>query len=174
MGKSLAGAVSENETLRKGIEVSEFLAEFAKSFAIGLQGTEARITRNVIGQVLGALNEFTGSQANFNKSLAEAVVSIGHGINGTIQQAEQVAQAPAGPPKSQLRAMPQQQPGNVNVLQKGQQQGNQLSKAQILDQMSDLVVKGKLNSLEVIKYESTNQMSPATEDMVMKSFGQAG
>ena len=170
-GKSMEEAVSENETLRKGIEVSEFLSEFAKSFAVGLQGLETRVTNNVIGQVVGALNEFAGSQANFNKSLADAIVNIGHGITGTISQAEQVAQAPVGPPKSQLRAVQQQ---GVQVLQKGQQHGNELSKAQILDRMSDLVEKGKLNSLEVIKYESTNQMSPATEDTVMKSFSQAG
>jgi hypothetical protein len=172
MGKSFADEVQSNETLRKGIEVSEFLSEFAKSFAIGLHGMEARIMNNVIGQVVGALNEYAGTQAAFNKSLADAIVNIGHGVSGTIQQAEQMAQAPAGPPKSQLRAIPQ----NVNVLQKGQQQqGNQLTKAQMLDRMADLVEKGKLNSLEVIKFESTNQLSPATEDIVMKSFNtQAG
>jgi len=131
-----------------------------------------QVTDHVTSRVLGALTEFASNQGEFNKSLADAIVNIGHGIQGTIQQQEQIAQAPAGAPKSQMRVAPAPGRPNLQVLSKSQGE-QQLTKAQVLDRMGDLVEKGKLNSLDVIKFEMTGQMGPAVEDLVMKSF-QAG
>jgi hypothetical protein len=60
------------------------------------------------------------------------------------------------------------------VLQKSQGGGpfEGMSKAQVLDRMTDLVEKGGLNPLEVVKYESTGEMSPHIEQKLMKSMGQ--
>lgn len=169
-GKSFTDVLSENDTVQKGVEVSDFLTEFAKSFGHGLDHLESRITERVVGTVMGALQQFAGEQGNFNKSLAEAVVNIGHGLAGYIQQDAARSEEPAGPPKSQLRTVP----GQVNVLQKSQGGGpfEGMSKAQVLDRMTDLVEKGGLNPLEVVKYESTGEMSPHIEQKLMKSMGQ--
>lgn len=169
-GKSFTDVLSENETVQKGVEVSDFLAEFAKSFGQGMGYLEGRITQNVVGHVLGALQQFASEQGEFNKSLAEAVVNIGHGLAGYIQQDAARSEEPAGPPKSQLR----QVPGQVQVLQKSQG-GNafgDMSKSQVLDRMTDLVEKGGLNPLEVVKFESTGEMSPGVEQKLRKSMGQ--
>lgn len=169
-GKSFTDVLSENETVQKGVEVSDFLAEFAKSFGQGMGYLESRITQNVVGHVLGALQQFASEQGEFNKSLAEAVVNIGHGLAGYIQQDAARSEEPAGPPKSQLR----QVPGQVQVLQKSQG-GNafgDMSKSQVLDRMTDLVEKGGLNPLEVVKFESTGEMSPGVEQKLRKSMGQ--
>lgn len=169
-GKSFTDVLSENETVQKGVEVSDFLAEFAKSFGQGVGYLEERITQNVVGHVLGALQQFAGEQGEFNKSLAEAVVNIGHGLAGYIQQDAARSEEPAGPPKSQLR----QGSGQVQVLQKSQGGSafEGMSKAQVLDSMTNLVEKGGLNPLEVVKYESTGEMSPGVEQKLRKSMGQ--
>ncbi len=168
-GKSFTDVLSENETVQKGVEVSDFLAEFAKSFGQGMGYLEQRITQNVIANVLGGLQQFASEQGEFNKSLAEAVVNIGHGLAGYIQQDAARSEEPAGPPKSQLRQ------GQVQVIQKSQGGNGQfegMSKAQVLDQMTNLVEKGGLNPLEVVKFESTGEMSPGVEQKLRKSMGQ--
>jgi hypothetical protein len=169
-GKSFTDVLSENETVQKGVEVSDFLAEFAKSFGHGLAHLEARVTERVIGNVMSGLQQFASEQGEFNKSLAEAVVNIGHGLAGYIQQDAARSEEPAGPPKSQLRTMP----GKVQVLEKSQTGSafEGMNKAQLLDRMTDMVEKGGLNPLEVVKYESTGEMSPGVEQKLRKSMGQ--
>lgn len=174
-GKSFADSASENETIQKGIEVSDFLAEFAKSFGMGLGHLEQTITDRVTQNVMGAIQQFAGEQGEFNKSLAEAVVNIGHGLAGYIQHETAVAEEPAGPPVSQLRPIPGgQQQGQVQVMHKSQSGGpfESMDKSQILDQMTGLVEKGMLNPLEVVKFESTGEMHPATQQKLVKSMGQ--
>jgi len=176
MGKSFEDAMSGSDTLQKGIELSGFLADFAKAFGAGLQNLDARTagmieqsTNAVLQQLGGYLDERFAEQAAFNKSLAEAVVNIGHGVAGNIEQTNQMAQAPAGPPKSHLRAV---QPVQKSFA--GDQQGNQMSKSQKLDVMVDLVEKGQLNSLEVCKYESTGQLRPEVDALITQHVQSGG
>jgi len=173
--KSFEGAVQESETLQKGVEVSDFLLEMTRAFGTGLQGLEARVTQNVVKSVLGALVQINDEQGEFNKSLAEAVVNIGHGLAGFIQQSEAAGQEPAGPPRSQLRSIPggQQQ---VQVMNKGMggEPHNPLSsmdKSQMLDHMTDLVEKGQVSPLDVVKFESTGELSPHAQSALVKSIG---
>lgn len=174
--KSFSSAIRSNETIQKGIELSGFLAELVKSFGTGLQGIESRTT-NLVEQSTNAILQQIGSyldarfseQGEFNKSLADAIVNIGHGLAGNLEQVHQIAQAPAGAPKSQLRAIP----GGVQPVEKSFAggQGEKLSKAQALDIMVDLVEKGQLNSLEVCKFETTGQMRPEVEAIIMQNAG---
>lgn len=179
IGKSFEAAVGQSETLQKGIELSGFLADFAKAFGAGLEGVEARTT-SAVEQATNAILQQVGSyldarfaeQAEFNKSLADAIVNIGHGVAGNLEQINQVAQAPAGPPKSQLRAVPR----GVQAIQKSfaGEQGEVLSKSQKLDAMVDMVEKGLINSLEVCKFESTNQLRPEVEALVVQHIQSGG
>lgn len=173
-GKSFADAAGESDTIQKGIEVSDFLAEFAKSFGMGLGHLEQTITDRVTQNVMGAIQQFAGEQGEFNKSLAEAVVNIGHGLAGYIQHETAVAEEPAGPPVSQLRPIPGGQQGQVQVMNKSQGGSpfERMDKSQILDHMTSLVEKGNLNPLEVVKFESTGEMHPATQEKLVKSMGQ--
>lgn len=160
MGKSMAEAILANDTLRQGIEVSDFLAEFAKSFAYGLEGMEARLAQNVTGHVLTALGQMAENQGQFNKSLAEAISNIGHGVAGGLSAFQAQQDAPAHAPKSH------------QVLSKGSENRLEgMSKAQVADKLTDLVIKGQLSPIEVSKYEMTNQLSPVVQDMLVKSLG---
>jgi hypothetical protein len=165
MGKSFSSVASKSESIQKGIELSEFLTDVVKSFGAGLEGMEARTT-NVVEQATNSMLSQLGSylsskfeeQAQFNKSMADAIVNIGHGVAGNIAQLDQVAQAPASAPKSQFRAIEKSFAGP---------QGDNFDKSQKLDAMVDLVEKGRLSSIEVCKFESTGQLSPNVDSMII-------
>ncbi len=171
--KSVGEVMQENETIQKGIEVSDFLSEFANAMALGMVGMEQRITKSVTETVLGGLQEVYDDQGEFNKSLAEAVANIGHGMAGLVEFQGEAQEMPAGPPRSQLRSVPggqqQQQPQVLNKGVGGDGLEN-MSKSQMLDRMSDLVTKGQMNPLDVIKFESTNELTPQVQDSLAKSF----
>jgi hypothetical protein len=165
MGKSFAESVQESDTLQKGIEVSDFLLEMTKSFALGLEN----IKREVIAHVNATLGQFASEQGDFNKSLAEAVANIGYGVGALSKGIEDRSNQPASGPKSQLRAVAGGQ--GVQPLQKGQ--GNPLegvTKAQVLDRMTDMLEKGQCSPLDVVKFETTGDLNPAIRDQITKSF----
>jgi len=180
MGKSFDGAIQENETLQKGIEVSEFLAEMSKAFAAGLEGIEARVNNNMLAmgqQLFDTLTGFASEQGEFNKSLAEAMVNIGHGVAGSLEQVEQVAQMPAGPPRSQqMHVIQGGQQGYVQKSFAGQQGGEPLSKSVITDVLNDMLEKGEsgLSPIEIIKFDTTGELRPDLQQRVMARVNGAG
>ena len=168
MGKSFAQAVQDNDTLQKGIEVSDFLLEMVKSFALGLENVSRRLEAHVDSR----LGQFASEQGDFNKSLAEAVANIGYGVGALSKGIEDAGQQPAGAPKSQLRAVPAgAAPQGVQPLSKGQ--GNPLegiTKSQVLDAMTTMMEKGQCAPLDVVKFETTGDLNPAIRDQIAKSL----
>lgn len=177
MDKSIEGAVHQSETLQKGIEVSDFLAELAKAFSYGLQGLEARTEARLAAvekSMTDTLAQFAGEQGEFNKSLAEAVVNIGHGVSGAITTAEQAAQVPVGAPKSHLQVVNGGgQPGIMNKSFAPGQGGEQISKSMMLGAMTDMLEKGQINPVDVIKFDTTGDINPALQAQVVNHI-QAG
>lgn len=183
MDKSLQGAVQGSDTLQKGIEVSQFLSEFAKAMGAGFQGVEARLDAKVqaVGQALfDQFAAFAAEQGEFNKSLAQGVVNIGHGVAGSIQQVQQVAEMPAGAPRSQqLQVIPGGQGGQQGFVQKsfgGQQGAEGISKSMVADAMNDMIMKGEpgITPLEVIKFDTTGELRPDLQTRVMQRIQGAG
>jgi len=168
MGKSFAQAVQDNDTLQKGIEVSDFLLEMVKSFALGLENVSRRLEAHVDSR----FGQFASEQGDFNKSLAEAVANIGYGVGALSKGIEDAGQQPAGAPKSQLRAVPAgTAPQGVQPLSKGQ--GNPLegiTKSQVLDTMTAMMEKGQCAPLDVVKFETTGDLNPAIRDQIAKSL----
>lgn len=196
--KSLGGAINGTEHLKKGIEMSPILAEFARAMGAALEGTEARTALRIskaIGEAVAplmarvetlekGLNGFGQNQDAFNKSFAEAMVGIGQQLAGGAEVAGVAGGAPAGGPKSHLRAIPGGQqngaPG-VQVVQKSftgpgglDVGGEAFAKSQISDAMIELVKGGQLNQLEVIKFETSGEMNPAVRNMVIGRLQAAG
>jgi hypothetical protein len=178
--KACKSITDENETLQKAIEMSPFLAEFAKAFdsrlSIMEQNYQDKLTK-ALNSVLENLGEYLeerfSHQGEFNKSLAEVVAGIGHGLSANIQQTAEMAQAPAGPPKSTLRSVD----GGAKPIEKsfaGPAGGEALSKSQVLGAMTDMVEKSQLNPLEVIKYENTGQIRPELLDKITQTLTAAG
>jgi hypothetical protein len=188
VGKSVSGdpapatLAEGNPTLKKGIEMSPFLAELVKGIDQRFAMAEERTNESIVkaaNAMLQNLGEFLepqfAKQGEFNKSLAEVVTGIGHGLHANIQQTAEIAEAPAGAPKSQLRAID----GGVQPIEKsfagpGGASGETIQKSQVLSAMTDMVEKGNLNPLEVVKYENTNQIRPDLLQKITTDIAAAG
>lgn len=179
--KACKSIAADSEVLQKAIEMSPFLAEFAKAFDSRLSMLEERVDEQVIkamNSMLNNLGEYLetkfGKQSEFNKSLAEVVSGLGHGLSANIQATTEMAQSPAGPPKSTLRAID----GGAKPIEKsfggGQPGGESITKSQVLNAMTDMVEKGQLNPTEVIKYENTNQIRPDLLQQITQTLTAAG
>lgn len=181
--KSLDGAINQTQQLRKGIEMSPILAEFARAMGEGLRGVEARTAQRLqksiidaltpiadyVGQMGQTLVKHIDEQGSFNKGFAEAVVGIGQQLAGSSEVAMASASAPVGAPKSQLRSVP----AGVQPVQKSFGPGgidmsdNALAKSQITDAMFEMVKGGKLSALDVVKFDSTGELTPQVKSMVL-------
>lgn len=162
--KSFASTLASNPTIRTGFETSEFLAEFAKSFGAGLGYLEDRTSEVVeksmdnFAQQLGDyLESRFAEQGEFNKSLADVVSQIGHGLSAMITAQNELAQLPVGAPKSISKSV---QPVERTFSGVGPSGGESMAKSQVLDGMFDLLQKGQVTSLEINKYEMHNEIRP--------------
>jgi hypothetical protein len=161
MGKSLEDHAQEDETVAKGLEVSEFLAGFANVMHKSLQSLEARLE----SRVLGALASEAEGTGEFNKSLAEAVVRLGEAVTAVTQRVDQVETQPAHAPRSVQ---------NVQVLEKSGYEGPEgeaLNKAWVAATLIDLVQKGEVTTQDVLKYDSNGTMTKRVEHKVRTALG---
>ena len=163
--KSLDGAIAQSNHLRKGLEMSPILAEFANAMGLALRGVEGNVQKSVVAavaplvarieQVETALTESIADQGQFNTAFAETMVGIGQHVAGASDVQAAAAHAPAYAPKSQLRAVQGGQQQGVAPVQKSfgpgglANGGEALAKSQISDAMTELVKKGNLSSLPV-------------------------
>jgi len=193
--KSLGGAIANSQNLKKGIEMSPVLYEFARAMGEALEGVEARTAARInkalndtVGKLatrIDALEKgmggFMSEQTTFNKGFAEAMVGIGQQLVGGAEVNAAAAGAPVGGPKSHLRSVPGggqgAAPAGVQPVQKSFGPGgldtgsDQINKAQITDVMFELVKKGQMNQLDVIKFDATGEMSPQVRSLVVASMG---
>lgn len=156
MGKSLAQHAEANEEVRKGFEMSSFLAGWADVQSQALSSTQDRI----LGEVSKGLDSLAGRQENFNGVLAKSLASLGEVLALQAQRIEQLESTPARGPKS-VGVEPV-----AKSFQGGEPEGEKLNKSIILDVMSDMVVKGELSATEVVKFESTSMLTPELESRV--------
>ena len=177
--KSLHGAARRQPNLSKGIEMSPILHEFVVAMGHALQGQETRVVKSIAKSLapifarIDAVEKSLADQGEFNKSLAEAVVGIGQHVAGGAEVATVAASGPVSAPRSQMRAA-------VTPIAKsfagpgGLESGDSaLAKSQIVDTMYEMVKSNKLNSLELVKFESTGQLSPNVQQAVL-AFAQGG
>lgn len=181
--KSFNDAVNSSLELSKGLELSPFLYELTNALGHALGGSEGRIVKSLEG-ILGGIAQrvetlekssraAAGAQDEFNKSLATAVVGIGENVGANADATAYQAQLPVGAPKSQMRqAAPaaQAQQGGINVMSKsyGGPGGldMNMSKAVISDALVDLCKSNEIPATEVIRFESTDILSPQTRSKV--------
>tara|TARA_R100001244_G_scaffold53662_1_gene46567 strand:- start:9118 stop:9987 length:870 start_codon:yes stop_codon:yes gene_type:complete len=157
--KSLFDHAKDNEAVRKGFEVSDFLTNFADVVSKAITSSESR----VVSRVLSALSKETESQGDFQKSLASALSNFAEVTTLQAQRIEQVESSPARGPKSHMRALEKSFSGDS---------GDQLSKSQISDTLVDMVQKGLCSATEVVRYETTSHLpAPLRDKMVAHRNG---
>ena len=147
----MADEASANETVANGMEVSDFLAEFVDVVNKSLSNMESRIVR----QVLAAVESSSDNQANFGKSLAGALHTLGEGLVAQTQRVDQLETTPARGPKSHEMHKSLDGAG-----------GKELSKSQIAYAMVEMVEQKKLDPREVISFESNGTISENTLNKV--------
>lgn len=176
--KSLGDRVQKSQAIQSGIELSPFLAEFVHAVDLALRGNEKAISKSLakaLAPLAARIETLEKSYAKslsedneFKKGLAEAVVGIGQQVSGTAALAAETASQPARAPKAQLRSIQSGQ--GVQAVNKsfngGEGVNEGLAKSQALAVMTDLVKANQLSPLEVIKYETTGEMSPQVQQRV--------
>lgn len=150
VAKSLADHAAANDTVQKGLEVSEFLAGWADVMVKSQSSMEARI----VSRILGALNEQSSSTSEFQKSLAVGVHALGQGVALQAQRLAQVETTPARGPKSAPR---------VDIIEKSQggapagaDKLEGFEKSLVGDTLVALVTSGQVAAKEVVAWESSN------------------
>lgn len=166
--KSLTDFAHENDTVQKGLEVSEFLANWADVMTKSLAVMEERITN----RVLRGLSVEAERTAEFQKSLAGAVAQLGNGVAMQAQRLAQVEATPARGPKAAQR---------VDVIEKSQGGGGaadgleSIEKSLVGDVLFSMVQEGKVAAKEVVNWESASgdvrALTPATRAKVSAHFG---
>lgn len=153
---------TSNDTLRKSMDVSDFLREFSKGVVDSLTTLSANIEKS------------QSSDHKFRKALATTLVQFGEVTKSMADKIEVLEKSlnvrtsqPARAPKA---FTPPQ------AIEKGfsgtAPQGAQLTKSQIEDAMSDMLQKGvdEVGGEPLLqassKYESTNLISPAVLEAV--------
>jgi hypothetical protein len=170
VAKSLADYAGENETVEKGLEVSEFLANWADV----MHKSQSAMENRIVSRILGALSGQAEASAEFQKSLAGAVHSLGQGVALQAQRLAQVESTPARGPKSAPR---------VDVIEKSQGGAapagadalEGFEKSLVGDALVELVTKGQVAPKEVVAWESSNGnprvLTPATKAKVAAHIG---
>ena len=152
-GKSLEQAASDNEDVAKGLEVSSFLSGWADVQGEALRGVEARLEKS--------LQAAHGEQREYNAELAKSVAGLAEVLTLQAQRIEQLESTPARAPKSAQAIDKSFGAGGVV-----EPQAEQLSKSQVLDTMTRMVESGDLSATEVVKFESTNVLTPEMDSTV--------
>jgi len=157
MGKSLSDFASESDGVTRGFEVSEFLADFADVVQKSLNALEERVVYR-LSSAVGAATSDTGE---FQKSLAGAIAGLGETLSAVVQRVDQVENQAARPPMS-IQGIQEITKGGYG----GPSDGEPLNKAMVGEALVQLVQDGKARVNDVIKYESTGQISPMLETTV--------
>lgn len=153
VAKSLEDVASADEDVAKGLEVSSFLSGWASVQSEALQGVEARIVKSL----QGAHTE----QNSYNAELAKSIVGLAEVLTLQSQRIEQLESTPARAPKSATAV--EKSFGAGGETPQGEEQ---LSKSQVLDTMTRMVESGDLSATEVVKFESTNALSPEMDSSI--------
>lgn len=139
----------DEDPVEKGLEVSEFLSRWNDRIVKSLEGLEARICSYVDQRISAMQSEMD----EMNKGIANGIISIGQVAALTGQRVDQMEAAAARAPRAVT---------GVDVIEKSvtSQDGGRLSKQETISRLEDMLVKGLVDGHDIIKYETTGQISP--------------
>lgn len=139
----------DEDPVEKGLEVSEFLSQWNDRIVKSLEGLEARICSYVDQRISSMQSEMD----EMNKGIANGIISIGHVAALTGQRVDQMEATAARAPRAVT---------GVDVIEKSvpSQDGGRLSKQETIGRLEDMLVKGLVQGHDIIKYETTGQISP--------------
>lgn len=158
VAKSLSDLAKGNPKLEAGFEMTDFLKEMVDTISKSQSNLEARIARHVDARI--------GSLVSMNKSLGDALAGVG---DATVYTANKISQFENGPARG-VKSVVQAPADTVSKGFGGNTGLEGLTKSQIADCLANLMMsKGNVSAADVVKFESTGQLSPALRDAVVAS-----
>ena len=150
-GASMKSLVNDNDTLRKGFEVSAFLEAL----------TDA--TTESVDRLAKSQADFQNEQREFNVKVQKALVAIGNMMLGVKKSQAEYEEAPVSP---RPRAVLSKSEVAERFAAVADNDAPRYTKAQTLDALTDLAVKGDVPSLVVSAYESSGFVDPSYVGLV--------
>jgi len=138
---------TEEENVRKGVEVSEFLYYLRKSINDTFSDMERRLRAQIEVQ--------HDERGEFAKSLAEGVVGIRSRLEKSVTTVEEEENAPAHAPKSITKGI-EASASDVNKSL----EDVRVQRQQTLDSLVDMLQKGQVQPLDVTKFELYGELRP--------------
>jgi len=160
VAKSLSDLAKGNPTLEAGFEMTDFLKEMVDTISKSQSNLEARIARHVDARI--------GSLVTMNKSLGDALAGVG---DATVYTANKISQFENGPARGVKSVVQAAEPVSKGGFGGGQTGLEGLSKSQIADCLANLMMSKSYNvtAQDVLKFESTGNLTPALRDAVVAS-----
>jgi hypothetical protein len=148
-GASMKSLVGDSDTLRKGFEISPFLEALTDA-------TTTSVDRLAKSQI-----DFQNETREFNARLQKAVIAIGNKLLSLEKsQSEALEQPVVARPRSVVRK------SDVAERFEQEQDAPRFDKAQTLEALTELAIKGEVPSLVVSAYEGSGFVDPAYMQVV--------
>ena len=170
--KSLAGSLKESEEISKGVDASEFLSEFSRIQARVVDDlrfdvskslkTSARVS-DVLSKSFAAIMKSQEGLVNLVKSQAGKLEESNSIIKSLQERLDVVEKTPVGR-KAVVDVVEKSFAASAGIAE----QKGSLSKGEVLAKINNMIVKGVpgVVPMDLIKYESTGEMSATIKDLV--------
>lgn len=157
MKKSFEELKSEYPELNKGIDATDILKDLTDAISKGFDYSE----ESIVSRVSSQLQKSFSKQAEFQKSLTESLVAFSEALTAYSQRLDQLETKPAHAPRSQVSVMEKSFGGSVDT-------GAPLTSAVAAGYLADMVEKGLASTDEVVRVESTKEVTPDLQRRIEK------
>jgi hypothetical protein len=153
--KSLEDIASDNEDVAKGLEVSSFLHGWTEVQSDALKGVEGRLSKSISG--------IHAETQAYQQELAKSLAGLAEVLVLQSQRQDQIESTPARGPKSAVSAV-EKSFGAGGAAPQGDES---LNKSQVLHYLTGMVEAGTASVTDVIRFESTDGITPELEAKVL-------
>jgi len=154
--KSFAETVKENETIKKSVEVSDFLKDLVDSLGTHVDGIRSDISKSV------------DAQAEISKGIIVALTEIVKSVDGLMQRTTELEKTPET--KKSITATGVER----GFAKSGEEENKKLSRDEVCQKLTDAVMMNKsINGQEVTlhdvnKFEATGQMRDSLRKAILQ------
>lgn len=170
--KSLRGALADSEEISKGVDASEFLSEFSRIQARVVDDLRFDVNKSL--ETSGRVSEVLSKSFAAIMKSQEGLVGLVKSQAGKLEESNSIIKSL----QERLDVVEKQPVGRksvIDVVEKSfaasagvANQKASLSKGEVLAKMNNMILKGVpgVVPMDLVKYESTGQMSETIKDLV--------
>ena len=171
MGKSFAERVNEDETLRKSVEVSDFISSLVDQNGDHLTSLEKSFNKAISGlggQLRKSIGEHFEASTQFNIRMARAVVMLGKSLRDVQDTVKNFSNTPHVPQRRALLSK--------SEIVEREFEGNEgdpfysLSRERVEDWLVQKSMEGKISTVEVTMFEQSGFNPKALSATIRKAL----